>query len=57
MINNCKHCNRPPKQNGTISCENKECDKFEVEHFVWDWQDINPGKVFSQDKFNEIFNA
>ena len=57
MINNCKSCNKPPKQSGTISCENKKCKEFGVEHFVWEWQKLNPGKSFSQVKFNEIFNT
>jgi len=38
MINNCPCCNKYPKVNVTVSCENKKCLEFDVEYYVWTWQ-------------------
>ena len=41
-INNCAYCNKYPKVLELISCENKLCEDFGVEYFVYDWQVIEP---------------
>ncbi len=50
MINNCPCCNKPPKVNGFVSCENKSCSEFAIEYLVHEWQklDDDKEKVFYQ---------
>jgi len=38
MVNNCPCCNRLPRQEGLISCQNVKCLEFGEKYFVWEWQ-------------------
>lgn len=54
MIKNCPCCNKYPRVRTLVSCANEECQEFDVEYFVWDWQKL---PTFNKDKFNEIFEV
>ena len=40
MINNCPNCNKTPKVNVDVSCQNVKCLEFGVSHYVYDWQKL-----------------
>lgn len=45
MINNCPHCNKTPKVNVDVSCQNIKCLNYDEKYFVWEWQElVKPGE-------------
>ncbi len=54
MINNCKLCNKAPKINVVVSCENAICPEFDVEYFVWDWQVQNDTELMEVNRIIKL---
>ncbi len=53
-INKCPSCNKQPKVDGYVKCDNDKCLEFGVEYLVFEWQKLEQVS-FDQEKFNEIF--
>ena len=49
MINNCPRCNKTPRVNVDVSCQNVKCQEFGISHYVYDWQKLVKPEVLIKD--------
>ena len=57
-INKCPSCNKQPKVDGYVKCDNDKCLEFGDEYLIHEWQQLKPAtNLFDQGKFKEIFDV